>query len=136
MQDAWCMACIARSQDETYFFFLYYAYPKKKNKKNNNHKLDTWTFSERSKYINVLNSRFALNHRGKNVLNRPSNLRFRSIVVIMLYIIHDTLWYYYGALLNAGFDIIISSHISSRYIVFQFNTRSHWPVKRRCVVGF
>lgn len=56
-----------------------------KKQKNNNHKLETWTFSERSEYINVLNSRFALNHRGKNVLNQPSNLRFRSIVVIILY---------------------------------------------------
>jgi len=58
---------ISRSRDKTIFFCIF----EKQN--NNNHKLDTTTFSERSKYIIVLNSCFTLNHRGKkSETNRPT----------------------------------------------------------------
>lgn len=70
----------------------------------------TITFSEWWKYIIVLNSSFTLNHKGKNVLNQPSNLQFRSNVVL-----------YY-----CEFRRFFVLH--TRCIVFHFSTRSHWPV--------
>lgn len=119
------LSCI---RDKTIIFF--YIWKQKKNN-SNNHKLDTTTFSGRSKYIIVLNSCFTLNHRGKNVLTQPSNLLFRSNVVITLY---STLWYYYGALVNASFDIISSPYMSSvSFFVLILKVTDQW---NGCVVGF
>lgn len=84
-------------------------------------------FSERSKYIIVLNSCFTLNHRGKK--------RFKptvqpSIPVQCGYIIPDVMILLWRTGKRDFRYYFLSLHIEC--IVFHFNAWSHWPVKRVC----